>query len=264
MCENAYLTEPLKLISIRKETEIDFTFKVEYNKPLLPGQFLELSIPGVGEAPISVSDFGDGYLDLTIRKVGRVTEQIFEMRPGDVIYARGPYGNGFDCKLYENKDLIVVAGGTGLAPVKNLINRFVSNKGLLKSFTLIIGFKSPEDILFADEIRQWESSANVCLTVDRATGDWKGRTGLVTKYIEELEIGDPASAEAIVVGPPMMMKFAVLGLMKKNLPKQNIWVSFERKMACGIGKCGHCKIDDTYICLDGPVFNYTKAEKLLD
>ena len=263
MTDNAYVPFPMKVISVIQETSIDWTFRVECDFTPIGGQFLQLSIPGVGEAPISISDFGDGWLDMTIRKVGRLTDVIFDLQPGDSIYARGPYGNGFNLDDYRGKNLLLVTGGTGLAPVKSIISYFHRNRDQLNSFNLILGFKSPDDILFAEEIEAWKENVDITLTVDKEHDGWSGNTGLVTHYIDEFEFKDEPT-EVIVVGPPMMMKFSTLGLVKLNFPEDNIWVSFERKMSCGIGKCGHCKIDETYVCLEGPVFTYPKAQQLLD
>ena len=175
---------------------------------------------------------------------------------------RGPYGNGFDVNLYKDKDIIIIAGGTGVSPVRGVIDYFSNNKDERKNMTTIIGFKSPEDILFKEDIERWEKNMNLILTVDSAPEGYNKNIGLVTKYIPELKITD--NTVAVVVGPPAMMKFSIMELEKIGFKEENIWVSYERKMCCGIGKCGHCKIDDVYICLDGPVFNYTKGKTLVD
>ncbi len=263
MKPNPYLPQPLKVLSVTPQTAIDWTFRLAADFTSGYGRFLELSLPGLGEAPISISDFGDGWLELTIRKVGRVTDAVFDLQPGDVIYARGPYGKGFESEDYMDNNLLIVAGGTGLAPVKSLISHFTSNRHEVQGFDLILGFKSPADILFHDEIEAWRTDADVILTVDNGGREWNGNTGVVTKYIDSFDFR-PGVTNAIVVGPPLMMKFSTLSLLERGIPEERITVSFERKMSCGIGKCGHCKIDETYVCLEGPVFNYAKAKKLLD
>lgn len=261
---NPYISFRLPIIDIVKETDIDYTYRLQTNMKSENGQFLEVSLPGFGEAPISISDFGEDFIDLTIRKVGKVTGKVFDLNVGDYLYVRGPYGNGFLLDNYRGKHLIIVAGGTGLAPVKSIINYFYEHIQELKSFKLIIGFKSPKDILFKGEIEKWKGKIDVTLTVDKSEEDWLGNTGLVTEYIKKLEILDKDNTEAIVVGPPPMMKFSNIELLDKHLSEDNIWVSFERNMSCGIGKCGHCKIDNTYVCLEGPVFNYKEAINLID
>ena len=264
MNKNEYIPFVSEILEVIEHTEIEYTFRMEFKGDVKPGQFFEVSLPKYGEAPISVSGIGENYVDLTIRKVGKVTDEIFKNYVGDKLFLRGPYGNGFDIENYKNKEVIVVAGGTGLSPVKGIVDYFSNNKEDCKSFTLISGFKSPKDILFKEDIKTWEKNMNLILTVDGAEEGYEGNVGLVTKYIPELKIKDKENVQVIVVGPPMMMKFTVLEFLKLGIKEENIWISQERKMCCGIGKCGHCKIDDTYICLDGPVFNYVKGKELID
>lgn len=261
---NEYIPFRSEILEVIKHTEIEFTFRMAFKGAVKPGQFFEVSIPKYGEAPISVSGIGEGYVDLTIRRVGKVTNEIFNNYVGDRLFLRGPYGNGFDINNYKDKELIVVAGGTGLSPVRGIVEYFSNNPSHSKGFTLISGFKSPEDVLFKDDMKTWKETMNLILTVDTAEEGYEGNVGLVTKYIPELKIEDMESVQVVVVGPPMMMKFTVLEFLKLGIKEENIWISQERKMCCGIGKCGHCKIDDTYICLDGPVFNYTIGKSLID
>ena len=231
---NPYLPFKLPIINVTKQTDIDYTFRFESDINPQNGQFLEISIPGVGEAPISISDFGDGYLDMTIRKVGKLTNEVFNLNKGDFLFARGPYGNGFNLEKYKNKNLIITAGGTGLAPVKSIVNYFYENIEEVKSFKIIIGFKSPKDILFKQEIEKWKEKIDVTLTVDKGDESWEGNTGLITKYIPNINKEDFNDTEVIIVGPPIMMKFTSLEFLKSELPEEKVWVSFERKMSCGI------------------------------
>ncbi|RKD32953.1 anaerobic sulfite reductase subunit AsrB [Thermohalobacter berrensis] len=264
MKNNPYLPEKMKILDVIPQTDIDITYRVETDMKPKNGQFVQVSIPKIGEAPISVSDFGDGYIEMTIRKVGRLTNEVYTLKPGDSLFIRGPYGNGFPIEKYKGKHLIIAAGGTGLAPVKSIVNHFYRNLDELKKFDLLTGFKSPKDILFKDEIEKWSKRFNTILTVDKGTDDWNGNVGLITEYVPKVEIEDMDNVEVVIVGPPLMMKFTAQAFMQRGVPKEKIWVSFERKMSCAIGKCGHCKIDETYVCLEGPVFNYTKAENLID
>lgn len=264
MAANEYLPFRSEIREIIKHTEIEYTFRLTYEGQVKPGQFFEVSIPKYGEAPISVSGIGDGTVDLTIRRVGKVTNEIFEHYVGDKLFMRGPYGNGFDIDNYKGKELVVIAGGTGLSPVKGVVDYFCSHKEEATGMTLVAGFKTPKDILFIEEFGHWQKNLDVILTVDCAQDDTACQIGLVTQYIPELKLKNVAKAVAIVVGPPMMMKFAAQGLLQRGFHRENIWISHERKMCCGIGKCGHCKIDDTYVCLEGPVFNYVKGAQLLD
>ncbi|NFR85301.1 anaerobic sulfite reductase subunit AsrB [Clostridium sp. ZS2] len=264
MSKNEYIPFLSEIKEVIKHTDIEYTFRMEFSGEVKPGQFFEVSLPKFGEAPISVSGIGKNTVDLTIRRVGKVTNEIFNNYVGDKLYLRGPYGNGFNINEYKGKDLIIVAGGTGLSPVKGVVDYFSNNIEEVNSFTLISGFKSPKDILFKSDIKDWDEKINLIITVDNADENYDGKVGLVTKYIPELYIKDLNNVAVIVVGPPMMMKFTVAEFLKLRIEENNIWISQERKMCCGIGKCGHCKIDDTYICLDGPVFNYSKGKSLLD
>ena len=262
---NPYVPFHSTILDIIKHTDIEYTFRMSYSKDdVKPGQFFEVSIPKYGEAPISVSGIGEGFIDLTIRKVGKVTNEIFENYKGDSLLLRGPYGNGFDVNLYKGKELVIVAGGTGLSPVRGVVEYFHNHPEECKSMTLICGFKSIEDILFKDDIEAWKQAMNVILTVDSAPEGSGYQTGLVTKYIPELNMEDMKTATAIVVGPPAMMRFSTMGLSDVGFLDENIWISHERKMCCGIGKCGHCRINDVYVCLDGPVFNYVEGKDLID
>ena len=264
MSKNEYIPFLSEIKEVIKHTEIEYTFRMEFKGDVKPGQFFEVSLPKFGEAPISVSGIGEGTVDLTIRRVGLVTNEIFNNYVGDKLFLRGPYGNGFEIENYKDKEIIVVAGGTGLSPVKGIVDYFSNNSNEAKAFTLIAGFKSPSDVLFKDDIKMWKDNINLILTVDNAEEGYEGNVGMVTKYIPELSIKDINNVAVVVVGPPIMMKFTVAEFLKRGIDENKVWISQERKMCCGIGKCGHCKIDDTYICLDGPVFNYSKGKFLID
>jgi anaerobic sulfite reductase subunit B len=188
---------------------------------------------------------------------------VFERYVGDSLLMRGPYGNGFDTSLYEEGEVVVVAGGTGVSPVRGVIDA-LTDTAEPKDKHVIVGFKSPDDMLFRDDLERWNEKLDLILTVDGAPEGYEGKTGLVTAFIPDLPLRDAAKAKAVVVGPPIMMKFAVQGLLEKGFKEENIWVSQERKMCCGLGKCGHCRIGEKYVCLDGPVFNYTESKNMID
>ena len=226
---NEYIPFLSKIQEIIKHTETEYTFRMTYVGDVKPGQFFEVSIPKYGEAPISVSGIGTNYVDLTIRKVGKVTGEIFELKEGSSFFMRGPYGNGFQKENYQGKELIVVAGGTGVSPVRGVISYFGEHKDEVKKLHTILGFKSPSDILFKEDLKRWENQMDFILTVD-SSDDPAYQTGLVTKYIPGLELGDISEKAAIVVGPPIMMKFAVAELLKLGMKEEQIWISQERKM----------------------------------
>ncbi|AEF84586.1 sulfite reductase, subunit B [Treponema primitia ZAS-2] len=264
MEENNYLPFRSEVIDIIRHTKLEYTFKMAYNGAVLPGQFFEVSIPGFGEAPISVSGIDSGSVDLTIRRVGNVTGELFTRRPGGALFMRGPYGNGFAVGDYAGRELVVIAGGTGVSPVRGVITHFASQNSDAKKLTVIAGFKTPEDILFRKDFEAWKKRAAVILTVDKDEGNGGYPVGLVTEYIPKLDIQDLNTAAAIVVGPPPMMRFSTKGLIERGFKESNIWISQERRMCCGIGKCGHCKVNEVYICLDGPVFNFSRGRHLID
>ncbi|MBR2782729.1 MAG: anaerobic sulfite reductase subunit B [Firmicutes bacterium] len=261
--KNPYIPFPSLIRKVIKHTEKEYTFRMEFTGEVRPGQFFEVSIPKYGEAPISVSGIGADYVDLTIRKVGRVTGEVFEKYVGESLLLRGPYGNGFDVSLYDRGETVVVAGGTGVSPVRGVIDA-LADSAEPKDKHVIVGFKSPDDMLFRDDLKRWDEKLDLILTVDGAPEGYEGNIGLVTKFIPGLKLKDVATAQAVVVGPPPMMRFTVVGLLELGFKEENIWVSQERKMCCGLGKCGHCRIGEKYVCLDGPVFNYTVSKSMLD
>ena len=255
---------PCKILSVKKESVHEWTFRVETDAKVEHGQFMQLSIPMIGEAPISVSAQGDGWLEFTIRSVGKVTNVIFQKEAGDTLFLRGPYGKGWPVEQFKGKHMVVITGGTGLAPVRSMLNLFAENPDEVKSVHLISGFKNEEGIVFHSELENWKKSFQTIYALDNDEKEgW--RTGMVTAFVKEIPFdqfnGDYA---VVVVGPPPMMKFTGLELLKNGVPEDKIWMSFERKMSCAVGKCGHCRIDEVYVCLDGPVFPYTVARDLVD
>jgi anaerobic sulfite reductase subunit B len=264
MVTNEYIPFISKLTELIKHTDMEYTFRLTCKGKVKPGQFFEVSIPKYGEAPISVSGVGDGTIDLTIHRVGTVTDEIFKRHVGDTFLLRGPYGNGFDLDLFRNKEIIVVAGGTGVAPIHGVVDYFAYHPEECKKLTLIAGFRNPGETLFVEDLKRWQKTINLIVTYDQADENSGYQVGLVTKYIPDLKIDDIDNTEAIVVGPPIMIKFAAEALFNFDFPEEHIWISQSRKMCCGLGKCGHCKVGDVYICQDGPVFNYTKGRTLID
>ena len=254
-----------EILSVNHETDIEYTFRIATDIKPSHGQFLELSVPKIGECPISVSEQGDGWLEFTIRKVGKVTDVIFEKKAGDHLFLRGPYGKGWPVDQLKDKHVFVIAGGTGVSPVRSTLNFLAANPGYAKSVNLVCGFKNTESVLFKNDLENWKEKFNntwYCLDNEEAEGF---RTGLVTTVVPELPLEEAGDDYAVlVVGPPVMMKFAGLELLKNGFDENKIWMSFERKMSCAIGKCGHCRIDEVYVCLDGPVFPYTIAKDLVD
>lgn len=263
MKTNIYLPDPYRIADIIRETALEYTFKVDAKVQVDHGQFFQISLPEIGEAPISVSGIGEDWLEFTIRKVGKLTNQLFSLSRGDRLFMRGPYGNSFPVKDFRGKDLVIIAGGTGVSPVRSMLKHYYEHYDELRSLHLIAGFKDRNSILFADELKSFSDRFNAILTLDKE--EIPGfHSGLVTEHIKKIPFAQFPDYNVVIVGPPVMMRFAALECLKNGVGKDKIWMSFERKMSCAVGKCGHCKIDETYVCLEGPVFNYTKAELLLD
>lgn len=261
---NPVTPKPCKILSVTKESEQEWTFRVESDVCPDHGQFMQLSIPKIGEAPISVSACGEGWLEFTIRSVGKVTDCIFHKEPGDNLFLRGPYGKGWPIDQFEGKHVVVITGGTGLAPVRSMLRYFAENPGYVKGVHLISGFKNEGGIIFKNDLEQWKEQFHTTYALDtEAKEGW--RTGFVTEFVKEIPF-DQFEGEyvVVVVGPPPMMKFTGLELVKCGAEPEKMWMSFERKMSCAVGKCGHCRIDEVYVCLDGPVFPYTVARDLVD
>jgi NAD(P)H-flavin reductase len=230
-----------------------------------PGQFNMLTAFGVGEAAISVSgDPASGPLVHTIRAVGPVSRALTQLGPGDPIGVRGPFGVGWPMARAEGKDVVVVAGGLGLAPLRPALYRLLAERARFGKVTLLFGARRPEDILFRREVEGWRGrfDIDVEVTVDYAASEWHGHVGVVTTLISRLD-ADPAKSVAMVCGPEVMMRFVAVSLIDKGLAADAVYLSMERNMKCAIGHCGHCQLGPTFVCRDGPVFTYARLKPLL-
>jgi NAD(P)H-flavin reductase len=226
-----------------------------------PGQFTMLYAFGVGEVPISVSG---APLVQTIRAVGPVSRALCAARPGTVIGVRGAFGTHWPVELARGKDLLIVAGGVGLPPVRPALYHALEHREQYGRVILLYGARSPEDIVFRKEIEQWRSRMDleVDVTVDAATGDWRGKVGVVTTLIPRAGL-DPDETVAFVVGPEIMMRFTGRALVDEGLTPEQIWISMERSMKCGVALCGHCQFGPSLICRDGAVYPYPAIEPYL-
>jgi len=230
-----------------------------------PGQFAEISVFGIGEAPISISSppTKKGSFEICVRKVGNVTNKLHKLNVGDKVGVRGPFGNGFNVDSLKGKDLLFVAGGLGIAPLRSLFNYVLDNRKDYGHVVLLYGCKEPRELLFSQEMQavsrrpdvEFKSTVNWCPD-DEA---WGGNIGVITTLIPQVSF-DPNKIHAIVCGPPVMYKYVIADLKARKVPDDHIIVSLERRMKCGVGKCGHCQINHIYVCKDGPVFNYSKIK----
>jgi len=233
----------------------------------LPGQFVQVSLLGWGEAPISVasSPTRSGWFELGVRRAGSLTTAMHRLKAGDRIGIRGPFGRPFDLARLRGKDLLLISGGCGLAPLRSLIQYCEDCREEFGRVSILYGAKSVSDSLFKEDLAAWEASASFACsrTVDRAEGDGcnVGNVGLITALIPPLEI-DADRTIAVIVGPPVMYRFVIAELRRKGVEAERIVVSLERQMRCGVGKCGHCSIEHLYCCQDGPVFWLNEIEHL--
>jgi len=269
--QNIYVPEIAELVRVEKMTALETLFEVRLpgGRDLghQPGQFVQVSLFGIGEAPISISSspLARGSFDLVVREVGNLTSALHRLNKGDRLGIRGPFGKGFDVEGLAGKDVIFVAGGIGLFPLRSLINTLIHQSTRAKFGRVIVlyGAKSPAEFTFNAERAAWEKRGDVeyHVTVDRATAGWTGHVGVITTLIPGLTL-NLATTVAVICGPPVMYKFAILALRSKGLRDEQIFVSLERKMKCGVGKCGHCQINNVYVCQEGPVFNYGAIKDL--
>ena len=258
MNQNSYEPEMVKIKRVINENSEIKTFVLNKKISFLPGQFLQISMPGFGEAPISISSYPG--LELSIRPVGSVTDALYNLKKGDLVGIRGPYGNPFPLDYLSGKDLILVSGGCGLAPIRSLIMYYILHRDQFSSMVLFYGARNPELLLYKYDINLWKSVFPVHLTVDAAGRNWKGNIGVVTKLIDSFKM--PKNPVAIVCGPPLMFKFVSQMLNNKGVSDDKIIVSLERNMHCGMGKCFHCNIGGKLVCKDGPVFKWNDVRGL--
>jgi NAD(P)H-flavin reductase len=231
-----------------------------------PGQFLEVSIFGKGEAPISISSPSTRIdsLELCVRRAGKVTNALFEMDRGSVFNIRGPYGRGFPVDKLKGHKLLLIAGGLGLAPLRSLLLHALDRRGDFDDIILMYGTNNPDNVLFKYELLSFYDRDDIkyLYSVDKDDeGIWKQYVGVVTGLFEKAQLS-PEDTYAVLCGPPIMYRFVLQKLLKLGFSKDHIYMSLERMMKCGVGKCGHCAIGDKYCCMDGPVFPYTEIESI--
>jgi len=254
------LSEHEKLFQLRivdpREREL-FTFR--------PGQFLMLEVPGYGEAPISISSATSNreFIELCIRKAGHVTSALFEAKQGAFVAIRGPFGTSFPMEAMQDHDVLLIAGGLGIAPLRAPLFWINDHRDHYRNVSFLYGSKEPSQMLFTYQFEEWKTVSHIDLhtIVEKPDEQWTGRTGMITSLFDEITI-DPKNTWAIVCGPPVMFKFVCAHLDKLGIPMNRMFVSLERRMHCGMGKCCRCMVGSTFTCLDGPVFDYWSVMNL--
>lgn len=265
---------PVPFVIKKTQRDTDDTFTIELcdtergqGISFAPGQFNMLYVFGVGEIPISISGDPTSTKTLihTVRVVGAVSRAIRRLKAGDIIGVRGPFGSHWPVERAEGNDVILIAGGIGLAPLRPALYYLLANRKKYGKITLLYGTRTPSDILYRAELEQWRArfDLEVEVTVDRSDGDWWGNVGVVPTLIPRAPF-DPLNAIAMTCGPEVMMRFSVMALRKSGMATRNIYVSMERNMKCAIGLCGHCQYGGKFVCKDGPVFNYDEVAALFN
>lgn len=272
--ENIYQPEKVKIVKIQEyspDVKL-FRFQKEGGFPknkegfcFNPGQFVLVSLFGYGEAPFGPASSPEisQYLEVVVRKAGNLTEALHRLKEGDSAFMRGPYGQGFPLDFIEGKDIVMVTGGCGIPPIAALVEYIIANREKFNNVYLIYGARTPRDILMKDKIKEWENKIKILLTVDKPDKDWTGPVGMVTELIDDIKI-NPKTAVAAMCGPGPMMEALEKVLNPLGVSDRRIFVSMERKMQCGVGKCQHCTTGDKYVCQDGPVFHLDQIDRNWD
>jgi len=268
--DSVYVPAMARVLDVRPMTKLEKLFTVELPDGQSlgnePGQFVEVSLFGIGEAPISISSSpsrSNGTFELCVRNVGDVTSAMHQLEPGAMMGIRGPFGKGFPTDRMKGKDVLFAAGGLGLAPLRSLINEVLDQRSTFGRVIILYGTKQPSEILFREELEAWANREDVefHMTVDRGDADWQGHVGVITTLFPRVTL-NPRNTIAATCGPPIMYRFVLMELLGKGIPEAQIYLSLERRMKCGVGKCGHCQINDLYCCQDGPVFRYADIKGL--
>ena len=247
-------------------TETHFTLRMADGQPMEyePGQIVELSLFGYGEIPVGIasSPTRKNTFDLVVRSVGRVSGAVDKLHKGESVYLRGPLGHGFDLTKLRGHDVLIVAGGIGLCPTRSLIQYILDRRDEFKRFVLFYGAREPGLQLFTDDLAKWRTANDVEYyeTVDRSDPSWSGNVGVITTLFPAVEL--KPETRAVICGPPIFYRFVIRELDMIGIPRENVFVDLERRMKCGVGKCGHCQINDKYVCVDGPVFSFADVQGL--
>jgi len=262
---NDFLPMPALVEDVIVETPTIRTFVLQLAEPMpfRAGQFVQLFLPGVGEAPFtpSSSPSEPGRIEVTVLAAGRVTAALHELAAGDEVGVRGPFGRGYPLHELEGHEVVVVGGGVGLAPLRSLLYTLFERPGFARRVSIKYGARAPQELCFRSQYADWAArpDVDVTTTIDRPSAGWNGRVGLVTTLLDGVDV-DVRDACAVSCGPEIMLKFVTLKLLEVGYKPPQIYLSMNRKMSCGMGKCGRCQIHNFYCCQDGPVFNYAEVK----
>ena len=256
--------KPIQVEILKKEDFLENTFllRLKHKEKDLPGEFLMVGLPGIGEAPISICSHVQAYTELLIENVGSVTSKLAKLKVKDKVHIRGPLGVGYPMHHLEDNNLILIAGGTGLAPLRSVIEYLQKDRKKFGNVDIYLGFRNPECILFKEDIERWKKQFKVHMILNQP-GELKCDQGFVTDLLEKQK-PKPKKTFALICGPPVMMNSTIKKLKELGFEDRHLYVSLERHMKCGLGKCGHCMIKGHYVCVDGPVFRYDEILKDLE
>jgi len=261
--ENIYIPTPVRITKIIEETPDVKTFVLDYNAHHLPGQFLQVSVLGVGEAPISIASSPTRQLEICVKKMGSVTTALHNLNENDYIGIRGPYGKPFPLDEMKGHDILIVGGGIGLPPLRSVVDFITDYRNEFGNVEILYGARTPKDIVYKYLFDDWKKKYTVYRSVDYADESWNETVGVVTVLFDKISL-DPKNTYSLIVGPPIMIKYAALKLVEMGFDPAKIFVSLERMMKCGVGTCGHCNIGKFYVCKDGPVFRYSVITQYME
>jgi anaerobic sulfite reductase subunit B len=259
---NVYLPEPIKVLANMRETKENFRLTLDMPLKNDPGQFVQISLPGIGEAPISIASWGREYLTLHIREVGTVTHTLGRCKPGDTVFIRGPYGKGYPMKEAEGRNMVIVAGGCGVASVKGVFDFVEKNRARYREVYAYVGYRNAREVIFEDFVEQWKKDMHVLVSLDTLSEGscFDASESFVSDLVKATNLPE-GDTVAMLCGPPIMMKLSGKALLDKGLREDHVYVSEERLMYCATGTCCHCMIGSTFTCKDGPVFRWDELKE---
>ena len=273
MVQSSMVPEPCRVLEAIRQTprEVLLVVAAPQQAPFQPepGQFVMVSLPGIGEAPISLAALPgegtpEGTFELLVRKAGRLTNLVTRLVAGEVLYVRGPYGRRVAWDQFEGSNLMLIAGGLGLAPLRPFVRRALLRRERFRHIDVLIGARNPDELLFRDDLASWKArrdDARVLLTVDAASDGWGGRIGVITTLFDQVH-PETEDAVAVMCGPPVMYRHAIRRLLAMGFYENRVWLTLERRMKCGVGLCGNCQMNGLYLCQQGPLFSYREVRHL--